>query len=688
MSARTISPQAARPISFWIAVALALLTLAVFCPVTGFQFVNFDDTDFVTANPHVQAGLTAAGFKWVWGSEVARNWHPITMLTHMLDCQLFGVQPWWPHLVNALLHAANTVLLFGLFRRMSGAVWRSAVVAALFAVHPLHVESVAWVAERKDVLSTLFWFLTTWAYVRYAEEFKVQSSKFKVFYGLSLVFFALGLMSKPMLVTVPFTLLLLDYWPLGRMKSGAAAWRLAAEKIPFFLLSAALCVVTFLIQQHGGAVQRLQDFSLGSRLANALVSYVRYIEKMFWPRHLAALYLRSGPWPWWCVTMAASLLLAISVLVLAQRRRRPYLAVGWFWYLGTLVPVIGLVQVGMQAMADRFTYVPMIGLFVMLVWGGWELAGAWRLSRFAPTAAALALAACAALTFHQLFYWKDSETLFKRMIDVTPNNYMARYNLGNFYSKQNRTNEAISNYMAAVEEEPNYAEAHNNLGGIFLDQKRYDEALQHYRAAVRVHPEYLYYFNLANALADTASARHDTNAFAEAVRTFQQALQLNPASSEAHQNLGLTWQAQGRVSEAVVEFEQAAGLDSNRADTWSHLGILCAEHERMPEAEKAFRELTRLQPGNAEAFGWLGNSLAVQNKLADAVPFYLKALKLNPADCRNEFNLGLTLSRLGKRDEAAEHYHRALRIQPNYTEAQAALRQLQSTGDASGGRNP
>jgi hypothetical protein len=479
MSARKTPPTPARPSSLWIAIALALVTLAVFCPVTSFQFVNYDDTDFVTANPHVQAGLTAESFRWAWSSEVARNWHPVTMLSHILDCQLFGLKPWWPHLVNLLLHAANTVLLFSLLKRMTGAFWRSAAVAALFALHPLHVESVAWVAERKDVLSTLFWFLTTWAYLRYAEEFKVQGSRFKVFYGLSLLFFALGLMSKPMLVTLPFTLLLLDYWPLRRMKPGASVWRLAAEKIPFFLLSAALCVKTYWVQQQGGAVLRLQDFPLGSRLGNALVSYVRYIELMFWPRNLAGLYLRSEEWPRWEVAPAALLLLAVSALVLTQWRRRPYLAVGWFWYLGTLVPVIGLVQVGMQAIADRYTYVPLIGLFVIVVWGGWDLAGAWRVARFAPAATAIALAACAVLTVHQEFYWKDSEALFKRMIDATPNNYMARYNLGNLYSQEKRTNEAISNFTAAIEGEPNYADAHNNLGGIFLEQKRYDEAIQH-----------------------------------------------------------------------------------------------------------------------------------------------------------------------------------------------------------------
>jgi tetratricopeptide (TPR) repeat protein len=686
MSARKTPPPPTRPVSLWIAIALALATLAVFCPVTGFQFVNYDDTDFVTANPHVQAGLTLEGFKWAWHSEVARNWHPITMFTHMLDCQLFGLRPWWPHLVNLLLHAANTVLLFYLFKRMSGAVWRSAAVAALFALHPLHVESVAWVAERKDVLSTLFWFLTIWAYVRRVEIVNDQLSMINYF--LALFFFAMGLMSKPMLVTVPFTLLLLDYWPLGRMKSCAAAWRLVAEKIPFFALSAALCMVTYQIQQHGGSVLGLQAFPLGSRLGNALVSYVRYIEKMFWPSHLAGLYLRSGEWALWQVALAAFFLLTVSTLVLAEWRRRPYLAVGWFWYAGTLVPVAGLVQVGMQAMADRYTYVPMIGLFVILVWGGWELAGARGLTRYAPAAAAAALALCAALTLHQEFYWKNSETLYGRMIDATPNNYMARYNLGNLYSRENRTNEAISNLTAAIEGEPNYAEAHNNLGGLFLDQKRYDEALQHYRIAVRVRPEFLYYFNLANALADTASARQDTNEFAEAVDTYQKAMQLNPASSDAHHNLALTWQAQGRPDEALAEFEQAARLDANRADTWTQLGFLCASHNKMPEAERAFRELVRLQPNNADAFGWLGNALGEQSKLADAVPFYLTSLRLNPADGKTEFNLALTLTRLGKRDEAVVHYRQALRINPNYPEAQTALRQLEGAGNPPKDPNP
>ncbi len=672
----------------WVGVVLALVTLAVYLPVTSFQFVNYDDTDFVTANPHVQAGLTASQLQMGVASEVARNWHPITMLyAHaglpVVRRATVAGRTWSMLLLHTRQHRpalspSSADDRGGLAQRGCGGVVCFTSVArrvgGLGGRAQGRVEHAVLVSDDLGLLP-----------LRGGVKFKVQSSSF---YALSLLFFACGLMSKPMLVTVPFSLLLLDYWPLDRMKDGGAVLRLAVEKIPFFALSAVLCVVTFLIQRKGGAMQRLQDFPLGSRLGNALVSYVRYIEKMFWPRHLAGLYLRSGEWPAWVVTLAAALLLTISVVVLTQGRRRPYLAVGWFWYLGTLVPVIGLVQVGMQSMADRFTYVPMIGLFVIIVWGGWELAGAWGLRRYAAAAAILALAACAVLTFQQEFYWKDSETLFKRMIDATPNNFMARYNLGNFYAKENRTDEAISNYLVAIQEEPNYAEAHNNLGGLFLEQKRYDEALPHYRAAVRSRPEYLYYFNLANALADAASARHDTNGFEEAVRAYQQALQLNPASSEAHQNLGLTWQTQGRLSEAVAEFEQAARLDSNRVDTWTRLGFLCATTpNRMPEAEKAFRQLTRLQPNSADAFGWLGNALAEQNKLADAVPFYLTALKLNPADAVNEFNLGLAFSRLGKRDEAAAHYRNALRIKPNYPEAQLALRQLQNSPDSSSGRS-
>ena len=373
----------------WICLFLVLNTLVVYWPVTGHQFVNYDDTDYVTENSYVQAGLSAKGLAWVWHSDVARNWHPVTMLSHMLDCQLYGLRPGGHHLTSLLLHIANALLLFLLLRNMTGALWRSGVVAALFALHPLHVESVAWVAERKDVLSTFFFLLTLWAYACYSAGRAVKSEGRKAkpearsrsfqspianrrlrYYWLALAFFALGLMSKPMLVTVPFVLLLLDYWPLRRFALNTKTSKLKTllpclrEKVPFLLLSAASCVVTFQVQQRGGSVLDVNNLPVAARVANALMSYVRYLGKMLWPEHLAALYLRKVPWPSWQVGLAAMALLAASVTVIRLARRRPYLAVGWFWYVGTLVPVIGLVQVGMQTMADRYTYIPLIGIFI------------------------------------------------------------------------------------------------------------------------------------------------------------------------------------------------------------------------------------------------------------------------------------------------------------------------------------
>ena len=447
-----------------ICLFLAVSTLVVYWPITRHEFVNYDDTDYVTANPLVQAGFTAKGLVWAWQSEVARIWHPLTMLSHMLDCQLYGLKPGWHHLTSLLFHIANTVLLFLLLWKMTGAVWRSGFVAALFALHPLHVESVAWVAERKDVLSTFWFLLTLWAYSRYAEgqERKPEGRSPKAegrlksegrdpgrrspsrchrfgYYWLALGLFALGLMSKPMLVTLPFVLLLLDYWPLRRFEvqgpkskaqSPAAPSALPPhasrithhasrnillclllEKTPFLLLTAVSCIVTFRVQQSGGAMLDMSNLPIGARVGNALMSYVRYLGKMAWPEGLAPLYLRKTPWPAWEVGLAALALVASSAAAIRLVRRRPYLAVGWFWYVGTLIPVIGLVQVGMQTMADRYTYIPLIGISIILAWGSWDLADRFR----TPVAGvgfgtAVMLAACMILTRMQVSYWQDSET--------------------------------------------------------------------------------------------------------------------------------------------------------------------------------------------------------------------------------------------------------------------------------------
>jgi protein O-mannosyl-transferase len=735
MSAASPTPTPVRRASaLWISLGLVAITLLVYWRVTGFEFVTYDDPDFITSNPHVQAGLTASSFKWAWHSNVARNWHPVTMLTHMLDCQLYQLKAGRHHLTNLLIHVANTLLLFYVLRLMTGAMWRSAFIAALFAVHPLHVESVAWIAERKDVLSTFFLFLTFWAYVRYAQSDGMRSSKGGGFYALALLFFALGLLSKPMIVTAPFVLLLLDYWPLRRLtipgrKTQAAAKTVkknapalpakpffpigvVVEKIPFLIMSAVLCVVTYSIQQSGGAMQTGRTMAFKSCVENALVSYVRYMGKMFWPRRLAALYLRNGDWPVWSIVACAVVLLAMSILVIRQARRRPWLAVGWFWYLGTLVPVIGIVQVGMQTMADRFTYVPLLGLFIILTWGACELAGKWEWPKTALAGAAVAsIMACMALTVRQVGYWKDSETLFKRMIDVTKNNFMAHYNLANVYAREKRYDEADANYIEALQEEPNYADAHNNYAGLLLEEKRYDQAVREYGEAYRINPQFLYLFNYANAMADTASARHDAGEFAEAVRAFKKAQELNPASSDAHHNLAMTWDAQGKPEEAVLEYREVIRLDPssesahyNLANDLAHLnkleeaaseyrgaiqlnprkteyynglGICYAMQNKIADAVEQFQQALRLQPDNAAANGNMGNALAAENRIDESIPYYLAALRADPNDAQTEFNLGLTYYRQRKPLDAVAHLKQALRIDPNNTQARAALEQVE-----------
>ena len=746
LSSQKVTPPPATPAprtgpqALWIGLVLAAVTLAVFWPVTHYEFVNYDDTDFITANPTIQAGVTARGLGYALHAEVARNWHPVTIVSHMLDCQFFGLNAGRHHLTSLLLHAANSLLLFYLLKRMTGALWRSALVAALFAWHPLHVESVAWIAERKDVLSTLFWWLAILAYLGYVSALKAPGPRLKLFYSLALLLFALALMSKPMVVTLPFVLLLLDFWPLERLqfrprrtpaikdaggKSKARAtppavnpasnpvspWRLILEKAPFFALSAMVCAITFAVQKHGGAMMDAMNRPLSARIDNALISYVRYPAKMIWPEHLAALYLRSAGWPAWQVGGAAILLLAVTAWVVAQGRRRPWLAFGWFWYLGVLVPVIGLVQVGMQTMADRYTYVPLVGLFLILIWGAADLAVMLRAPRFLPgAAAALALTMCLLLTARQITWWQDSETLFKRMIDATDNNYIARYNLGNLYSRQKQFEPAISNYQAALAAQPAYADAHNNLAGLYLDQKRYDEAIPHYREALRLKPQFVSYFNLANALSDAASARHDTNLFAQAVGAYTQALQLEPDSSEAHENLGLTWQVQnqdsravaefqaaarikpdfelahfnlanalsrvGRFDEATAHYETAARLNPARAESFNGAGVCYALRGDMEAAARQFERVIQLNSRDAGAYGNLGNALGAMNQMDRAIPCYLKALELNPGDFQTEFNLGLSLLRQNRREEARTHFQTALRLHPDYPEAQRALSEM------------
>jgi protein O-mannosyl-transferase len=682
-----------------ICLCLALATAAVYLRAGWNDFVNYDDSAYVTENQHVLNGLKWADVVWAFKTGHASNWHPLTWVSHMIDRAAFGPGPAAMHLVSVGFHVVNAVLLFLVLRGMTGAMWRSAAVAALFALHPVHVESVAWVSERKDVLSAFFFLLTIGAYAKSRGKSKVQSLESEVtdenaprstlraprFYALSLLFFALGLLSKPMLVTTPFVLLLIDYWPLGRMRnaecevrSGESAPTLHAprstihallwllvEKVPFFALSVASSVVTFVVQQKGGAVSTALTF--GQRIANALVSYVRYLKKMFWPDDLAVLYPHPGHWPLWTVLGCGALLLAVSVLVVTYRRRRPYLVMGWLWFLGTMVPVIGFVQVGIQSMADRYTYLPLIGPFIMVVWGGHDLlterlGAAWRAA--VCTLGAAALAACALLTVRQVGFWKNSETLFRRTVAVTRNNYLAHNNLGFYFAGKGRTTEAMEQYRLALKINPAYEDALNNLGYALAGQRKFAEAIPLYEAALRVRPKHAEVNNnLGNALSELG--RVD-----EAMRHYLITLEQNPEHADAHNNLGIALAMKGKLNEAIEHFHAAIRYKPNYASAHSNLGNALAVQHKLDEAIKEFQESLRLKPDEAQAHNNLGNALVEQGRVDEAIGHYQEALRLNPEhNPEAHYNLGLALARKGQRQEALTHFTEALRLKPDYTDA-------------------
>jgi hypothetical protein len=495
-----------------IGLGLMLAIFMVYAQVGTFDFTSYDDNLYVTTNEHVQAGLTAGSILWAWTAVVASNWMPVTLFSHMLDCQLFHLQSGMHHLMNVGLHLAATLLLFAALKRASGARGASAFVAFGFALHPLHVESVAWVAERKDVLSACFWFLALYGYARYAERPDWRR------YLLVSAAFALGLMAKPMLVTFPFALLLWDRWPLQRWQFPRVVW----EKLPLIALSAAASVVTYSVQRSTEAVQ---SYPLGVRIENALISYVVYIAQMFWPSGLAVLY-PYDPAPSLAQAAGAGLvILAISAAVVWAWRTRPYLATGWFWYLGTLVPVIGLVQVGLQSRADRYMYIPMAGLLVMIGWGAKDLMAKWPRAKI-PLVAAVALAgvACLWASRVQVEYWQNSGTLFERALAVTHDNYVAEYNLGNYLMNNRQGPEAVTHFEAALRVKPNYPEAENNLGmALGRMPGRMPDAITHFEAAVRLSPKLLEaHYNLAVALAQVGRTR-------EAIAQYEEVQRLQPS---------------------------------------------------------------------------------------------------------------------------------------------------------------
>jgi len=567
----------------FICLWLALVTRLVYEPVFHAQFIGFDDPNYVTANPHVLSGITLANLRWAFVTTHTGNWHPVTWISLMLDSQFFGPRPGAFHAVNLFLHVANTLLLFLWLHHATGAKWRGALVAALFALHPLHVESVAWISERKDVLSTLFWMLALLGYTDYAKTGRVSR------YFIALLLFGIGLMAKPMLVSLPCVLLLLDYWPLRRFAE-RGTFRLVIEKLPFLAFSIASSAVTLLVAREQ-AMTSLDTLPIFLRAENAALAYTAYIGKMFWPAGLAVIYpYNLHPSPIHALLSLAALMI-VSVAVISTRRSKPYLFTGWLWFLVTLAPVIGITQVGIQSMADRWTYIPFIGLFIILAWGGWEALSLLRIPRFVQAlGASTALALCAWLTRAQLRYWHDSIAVFQHAANVTVENGVAEA----------------------------------NLGFALAEQGRYDEAIAHYKSALQSQPRAIIWNNLGQSLVATGKLE-------EAINAFQNALRLNPSFSSAHRNLALALVRIGRQQESLIHFGDAVRLEPENASLHNNYAIMLGRAGRTDEAIREFQAALRLAPDAATTHFNLANLLVKQHAQDEAMAHYSEALRLAKA---------------------------------------------------------
>jgi tetratricopeptide (TPR) repeat protein len=598
-----------------LGLGLAAATAALYAPVRHYDFLFFDDWGYVTKNPLVAGGLTREGFIAACTTALGGNWHPLTVLSHMLDCQLFGLDPGPHHLGNVVLHVFNTLLLFGVLVQMTAQPWRCACTAALFALHPLHIESVAWIAERKDVLSTLFALLTLQAYVAYVRHPRART------YALLLGAYVAALLSKPMVVTLPFLLLLLDVWPLRRIVSQhtAAAPQpahlpdarrltyLVAEKLPLLLLAAMVSAITLITQAQAGATTSTAASPLTERAANAAVSYATYLVQTFWPANLAIIYPFQWRLPIWQIAGSVALLIGVTGLVFWGAQRHPYVLVGWLWYLGSLVPAIGLVRMGTQARADRFTYVPLIGIFIIIVWGIPDLLGRWKFRRVVCTASAVvALAACTAVSAYQLRFWRDSMSLFQHAVAVTPRNYLAHFVVGKLAMEQGASDEAFSHMSEVLR---------------IANELAPNQPFEPYRSEAQCH------------LGLILAARGDLEG---AKRYYQDALQWNPLHAKAHAGLGSVLRAQGNIDGAVAEYREAVRLNPDLAAAHTNLAITLEDLGHTDEAIVHYTDAVRLEPQSPAARLNLGGALASTGRLTQAIEHFRAALALNPqsADAR------------------------------------------------------
>jgi protein O-mannosyl-transferase len=582
-----------------ILLALGTITFGIYAQVIGHQFITLDDPTYIRENPMVNRGVTLAGLTWAFTTFYGANWHPLTWIAHMIDSQLFGMNAGAHLLVNTGIHVANTLLLFWFLLGATRARWPSALVAALFALHPLHVKSVAWAAERKDTLSTFFGLLSLIAYAHYVET---RSRKWYAWTAVTLV---LGLLAKPMLVTWPFVMLLLDYWPLRRLadvtskeyRRGAshreAATGIASllwEKLPLFLIVAGSAVITFLAQSHDRAVRTLADAPIALRLSNALASYAKYLLLTFWPNDLAVYYPFAGI-PVWQIIGAVFLLIGITVFCVSQRRIRPYLVVGWLWFLGTLVPVIGLVQVGGQTMADRYFYIPSIGLFIALVFGSADVAKSWRVAQsLSAGITGGVLLVLATLTNAQVQRWRDSFTLFEHTLAVTPPNLRIEHNLGVALGASGRYDEAAAHFEKALQIDPNFYDGLVAMGVTHAHQGRLPEAIEYFRAAIRSQPD------VPNARVQLAHALWKENRDEAALEEMRRASELAPKDADIRADFGLALALVGRLPEAIEQLHEALRLNLNNAEAHNNLGLVLLASGKARESIPEFGAALRLKP--------------------------------------------------------------------------------------------
>ena len=561
-----------------ICVLLVLVTFATFSQVQDHEFIGYDDPIYVTENLNVQAGLTSESISWAFTTFAGGNWSPLTWFSHMLDYQLYGLQAKGHHLTSLFFHIANSLLLFLVLFRMTGALWKSAFVSVVFALHPLNVESVAWVAERKNVLSTLFWLMTMWAYIHYIQKPSIKR------YSLVIAFFTLGLMSKAMLVTLPFVLLLLDFWPLRRLKFSkergsnevleknigkkSEVSKLVFEKTPLFLLTIGLSILTFIAQKRTGAMNYAENLTFSIRVTNAMVSYLEYLEKMVWPRGLSILYPHPGnALAEWKGILCGIALVGISIISIRLIRKAPYFLIGWLWYLGTLVPVIGIVQVGRQAMADRYAYIPLIGVFIIVAWGAPELLSKWRFKKkVLSVSAGIIIFALLITTWEQVSHWKNSITIFKHAIKINPDSAEPHYNLGVALVAEGKNEEAIYHYKIAIKINPDSADAYNNLGSALLREQKIEAAISNYKIAIKINPDFAdAHYNLGVAL--VAEGMNE-----EAISNYKMAIKINPDFAGAHYNLGVALVAEGKNEEAIYHYKIAIKINPDFADAHYNLG--------------------------------------------------------------------------------------------------------------------